>query len=70
MGVVIIHNNNKKVSSKGIRHLHKDHKEKEYIQRQVQEVANKFQVKCVHSLSLPLPFHKHVTYIENILDKC
>lgn len=51
-------------------YLHEDNKKKEEIQGQVKQIPNKFQVKGVHSLFLPLPFHEHVTDIKDIFYKC
>jgi hypothetical protein len=51
-------------------YLHENDKEEAQIHRQVQQVPNKFHVEGVDRLSFPLPFHKHVTHIENIFYKC
>lgn len=50
-------------------YLHENHKKEAKIHWQVQQIANKFQVKCVYSFSLPLSFHQHVTNIEYIFHK-
>lgn len=50
--------------------LHENHKEEAQVHRQMKQVPDKFQVKCVDRLPFPLSLHKHVTNIEHILDKC
>lgn len=50
--------------------LHENDKKEKQVQRQVQQISDKFQVEDVDSFVVPLPLHHHVANIEDILQEC